>query len=44
MILLIPCPVAELLGSARSGSTTLSYRNWMAADEDMVSHVLSHVV
>ena len=36
------------LCSARSGSTAMSYRNcyhlgW-AADEDRVSHVLSHVV
>ena len=39
----------KLLGSARSGSTALCYRNcfiipWLAADEDRVSHVLSHVV
>ena len=49
MILLIPVRWQMLLGSARGGSTALSYWNcvitpWMVADEDMVSHVLSHVV
>ena len=49
MILLIPCPVAKAAWyrqgwQYRLELPKLCYHPWMAADEDMVSHVLSHIV
>ena len=49
MILLIPCPVAKAAWKRQEWQYRLElpklcYHPWLAADEDMVSHVLSHVV